>query len=49
MAKSEFLDTIREADRLEKEDEKRYLDACKEFAKFIKENNCKQIEVEEDE
>jgi hypothetical protein len=49
MAKSEFLEAIREVNQLDKTDEKRYLDACKEFAKFIKENNCKQIEEEEDE
>ena len=41
-----FLDAIREADKLDKEDEKTYLDNCKEFAQFIVANGCRQVEVE---
>ena len=48
MSESEFLKAIQEADRLNKEDEQEYINSCKEFAKFIEENNCKQIEVEDE-
>ena len=48
MSNSEFLDTIREMDNLNKEDEQEYLNNCKEFAQFIQENNCKQVEVEDE-
>ena len=44
MSESEFLNAIREANQLEKNDEQEYLESCKEFAKFIEENNCTQVE-----
>ena len=48
MSGSEFLKAIQEADRLNKEDEQEYINSSIEFAKFIEENNCKQIEVEDE-
>lgn len=46
--KSEFLKAIRELEELDKEDEQEYLNACQDFAAFIKENSCKQTGVEND-
>ena len=45
---NEFLKTIRELDRLDKEDKKNYDEAVDEFAQFILENKCRQQEGEDD-
>lgn len=49
MSNNEFLETMREYDKVNKQDKEEYLEKCREFATFVESGVCKVQEGEDDE